>query len=636
MPVDGLAVFASDDDVDDVTISPSGTYLAVKSSKGGASAVSFLETATLKMLGGHRLTGLEVILSATWANDERVVLALGERSGPLAPPTYYGDLVAIDVNGRNLRTIFGFRSGESTTGTRIRKKQSLKAWGYLLDPLPHDADHVLIRSVPWGREYMDRTTSIYKVNVKTGMDKRIHVGPGHALYYVTDEDGQVRAAMSAKEGGRLRPFVLDQEGAWQPLAEATSFSNAAEPYGYSAARGELYVVDDADGKPGSLLAVSAGDGSPKVLSSSPQVSPSHIVLSPDTGMPVAVRYEPDYSEWKVLDAKDRFGSVMQHLARTFEGRRVDLRSRTQDGAKLIVLVSSDVDPGVFYLVETETMAMTPLLRRNESIDVAKMRPTEAFKIKVRDGQVIHGYLTLPSDDLTEPPPLVVRPHGGPHGIRTVWGFNPRVQMLASQGIAVLEVNFRGSGGYGRAFEKAGYAEWGAAIQDDIIDAVRWAIREKVADPERICAYGGSFGGYSAVQLAIRAPDLIRCSVGVAGVYDIPGLAEASDMGESRWTRDVLARYVGDDLEAQRAASPVYHPDKIQAPVLLIHGEDDKRAPIAQAKALCSALEGVGKPCETLFIPKEGHGFRDAGNRLQAYRRTVDFLRKHLGLSARKL
>lgn len=346
--------------------------------------------------------------------------------------------------------------------------------------------------------------------------------------------------------------------------------------------------------------------------------------------PVAVAYEPDYPQWVVLDPEDPTAGMIGELGQRFPGARVSVRSQTRDGRLAVVLVSSDVDPGVFLLVDTTTGETKPLLRRREAVDPASMRPMEAFAIESRDGLPVHGYLTLPVEEPEAPLPTIVMPHGGPHGVRDRWAFHPEVQLFASRGFAVLQVNFRGSGGYGSDFEAADYQSWGDAVQHDILDAIQWSVSQKLTDPARICTYGGSFGGYSAVQLATLAPELIACAVGVAGVYDLPGLLEEGDLAEDVWAKRVLEAYLGRDEGALRSASPVHRVDRLRAPVLLVHGEEDQRAPIAQAKAMCAALKAAGKSCETFFVAGEGHGFRVEAHRYEAMSRVLDFVQRHIG------
>jgi dipeptidyl aminopeptidase/acylaminoacyl peptidase len=223
----------------------------------------------------------------------------------------------------------------------------------------------------------------------------------------------------------------------------------------------------------------------------------------------------------------------------------------------------------------------------------------------------------------------VFPHGGPHGVRDWWEFDPEVQLLASRGYAVLQVNFRGSGGYGMAFESAGHGEWGAKMLDDIADATRWAVEQKVAPADRICIYGASYGGFAALMGAAREPDLYRCAIGQAGVYDLQLMWESGDIPDMRGGRDYLERVLGTDAARLRAQSPVYNAQNIKAPVLLIHGKADERADYEQARRMKEALEQSQKKFEWLALGREGHGVYDEQTRREVYERILQFLDANL-------
>jgi dipeptidyl aminopeptidase/acylaminoacyl peptidase len=224
--------------------------------------------------------------------------------------------------------------------------------------------------------------------------------------------------------------------------------------------------------------------------------------------------------------------------------------------------------------------------------------------------------------------MIVMPHGGPHWVRDHWWFDPEVQLLAHEGFAVLQVNYRGSGGYGEAYQEAGYRQWGDRVVQDIIDATRFAVRKGFADPKRICVYGASFGAFAALQSSILAPDLFRCAVGYAGIYDLGLLSETGDIRLGRIGRGFVRTTVGEDKRALEQASPVRHAAEIAARVLLVHGKRDQRAPIEHAESLRDALAARGKQPEWLVEAKEAHGFFDEGARERMYERLLKFLKEN--------
>ena len=256
---------------------------------------------------------------------------------------------------------------------------------------------------------------------------------------------------------------------------------------------------------------------------------------------------------------------------------------------------------------------------------------EPIKLKSRDGLDLSGYLTRPlGQEQGKNLPLVVYVHGGPFGVRDYWGYDPTVQMLASRGYAVLQVNFRGSGGYGHAFEVAGYRQWGGTMQDDVTDATKWAIEQGIADAKRICIYGGSYGGYAALMGAAREPDLYRCAIGDAGVYDLRLMLTRGDIQDTTYGVNYIKEAIGDDTSLLAARSPITHIDKIKASLMLIVGGQDKRVPPIHGESVRAALGKRGIKHEWLYQRTEAHGFYDEKNIEDMYVRILAFLDASIG------
>lgn len=229
------------------------------------------------------------------------------------------------------------------------------------------------------------------------------------------------------------------------------------------------------------------------------------------------------------------------------------------------------------------------------------------------------------------PPLVVLPHGGPHGIREEWWWEPWSQLLASRGYAVLQVNFRGSGGYGQAFQTAGYRQWGGLMIDDLIDATRWAVEQGHADGKRVCTLGASFGGYAALMSAAREPELFRCAISYVGVSDLALMHSRGDIQDSSYGESYLKRVIGEDADELADFSPTTHAADIKAAVMLIHGGEDVRVPIIHAERMRKALAKADRPVEWMVEDSEGHGFYRESHRLAfLYEGVLAFLAKHTG------
>ncbi|RZK98577.1 MAG: S9 family peptidase, partial [Rubrivivax sp.] len=287
----------------------------------------------------------------------------------------------------------------------------------------------------------------------------------------------------------------------------------------------------------------------------------------------------------------------------------------------------------FYLFDTETKKAGYLLSRRGWVDPEKMARVKPVEFKARDGLAMRGYLTLPPGKGERNLPLVINPHGGPFGIYDTWSHDTDPQILAAAGYAVLQVNYRGSGNYGRSFNQSGAQQWGLAMQDDLTDATRWAIAQGIADPGRICIYGGSYGAYAALMGVAKEPDLYRCAVGYVGVYDLVKLS-AQESRESKRLNTWTSEWMGSG-EKLAPVSPNRLANQIKVPVFLAAGGEDETAPIDQSQGMEAALKKAGVPVETLYYKTEGHGFYDVEHRTEYYRRLLAFLSHNLGGSTAK-
>jgi dipeptidyl aminopeptidase/acylaminoacyl peptidase len=300
-------------------------------------------------------------------------------------------------------------------------------------------------------------------------------------------------------------------------------------------------------------------------------------------------------------------------------------------------VSSVRDPGTYYLVDLGASKLKPLVKVAPWIDASKMAEVKPVRYSARDGLELTGYLTLPPGRAAEKLPLIIHPHGGPHGVRDYARFDPNVQFLASRGYAVLQVNFRGSGGFGLEFQKAGHREWGQKMQDDLADGVAWAVKEGFADPARVGIYGASYGGYAAMMGLVRHPELYRVGMTFAGVSDLEGMFDETIRSRGwyrRRSRDEL-RYWEDvigsrrDVETLRALSPLHNVASIRAPVFIAHGRMDFIVEYDQATRLHEALRRRDATVDFFSVADDGHGFVREENRIELLRRIEKFLAAHM-------
>ena len=318
--------------------------------------------------------------------------------------------------------------------------------------------------------------------------------------------------------------------------------------------------------------------------------------------------------------------------KSFPGEMLSFNSFSRDGSKVLFSVWSDRDSGSYYLYDRTTRKAQKVVDYRPWLKPETMAQVRPIEFTNRNGQKIFGFYTAMG---TGPKPMIVMAHGGPFGIYDTWGFDDEVQFLASRGYAVLQVNYQGSGGRGEAFTQAGWLGWGTTIQNDITDGVRWAIEQKLADPGRICTFGASFGGYTALFQPILNPGMYKCAIGYVGVYDLPLMRKTDrNMGQAKRTTRFFDRTLGTDMSALANVSPVQRVADLNVPVMLVHGSDDKTADLNQYKAMDAALRAAGKPAETFLASGEGHGFYKPENRAELFRRMEAFLGKHIGPGSR--
>jgi len=611
----------------DAKISPKGTYLAVIGQERGKRTLMFIDLKTRKFASVLRPDAMDMVGDFEWVNDQRVVAEIVSQTGSLAAPVNRGELYAVDADGRNGRMIFGYRAGEAqlTPMGNGGRQDFGSAW--LIDPLRRDGKHVLVGAYTWGDNPDGVGVIVYRLDVDTGVKTVVTHVPmtGAVPAIMTDAAGDPRVAVTSDVDLHPHVFYREPGADWKELAGLKWLTKESVPYSFDARERIMFVSDVAPDGYG-LYSVNIDSGERKLLASN-KVPPSFIVRggAEAPGRVVAVEFEPDLPTYTFVEPEHPTARLIRALEAAFPDQRVRITSRTSDNRLVIARVSSDRDPGRFYLIDLEKHGTEPIVEVRPWVDSDQSAPMSAFHIAASDGLRIHGFFTMPPN-LKAGAPLVVLVHGGPHGVRDVWGANPEVQLLASQGFAVLQVNYRGSGGYGEAYQEAGYRHWGDRVVQDIVDATRWMVAKGMADDKRVCIYGASFGGYAALQATILAPDLFRCAVGYAGVYDLALMDKVGDIPETRLGRAYVHVVVGDDKAALRSVSPVHNAEKIKARVLLIHGDTDRRVPIEHAEALRDAMTAKGNPPEWLVESDEGHGFYDEGARQKMYTKLVAFLK----------
>lgn len=353
-----------------------------------------------------------------------------------------------------------------------------------------------------------------------------------------------------------------------------------------------------------------------------------IVTSYDRSKLLGVAYETEKRHYHWFDSAR--GELQASLENTFKGCDVRISDTSADENVKLVYVTYDREPGVYFVLDQKAGTLTQF-KRVRDIDPRQLRPMQPISYKAHDGLLIHGYLTLPAGAAGKRVPLVVHPHGGPFGIRDYWGYDSEVQFLASRGYAVLQPNYRGSGGYGRMFLDKGKCQWGRAMQDDLTDAVKWAIDQGIADPKRIAIYGASYGGYATLAGVTLTPDLFCCGVNYVGPADLE--ITFKNRGDDAFLRgndfSYQREWVGPTSEYRAETSPVNLVDRIKVPTFHAYGEKDPRVKYDHWTRLEAQLKKYNKPYESLEEAHQGHGFRNESAAIRLHTAIEAFLSKYL-------
>ena len=329
----------------------------------------------------------------------------------------------------------------------------------------------------------------------------------------------------------------------------------------------------------------------------------------------------------VLDKSDKVSQVVSAFARSYEGFNISVVNQTDDEKQVLLHVSSGAHAGEYFLFDFETRKARFLISMRENIDGNELSPLEDATFVASDGVRIPGWFMAPKG--VELPPLVVYIHGGPHGPYNEYSFNTRWHLLNEMGYAVYAPNFRGSGGYGPRFEQSGYGLWGTRMIDDMYEGVQALIDAGKVNPDRVCAFGGSYGGYGTAQSLVRHNDFYKCGVVIAGVFDFKVMMKLTDIADTYMGDNFMAKVIGEDPELLRSISPQENIDKIKAPMLILHGEEDERTPFKDAVKFVEALKEQDKRFEYKWYPKEGHGNVNIENRVDEWQRIQAFFYENL-------
>jgi dipeptidyl aminopeptidase/acylaminoacyl peptidase len=615
-------------------LSPDGQKLAFLAPSGGTYGLAMLDLVTRKVTIPIHIEG-ESIQSFNWKGNDHLVFQ-GEIGGIEVP-----QVASTDVQGKKVFSLL--------KAQKEKLRESIYS-GTVIAMRTEEPDHIIAEGFTLDSDYSKEESSsqmtlperiLMKINVLNGARTMVcPAGDGDVSNWYDDfhldHEGQVRTAV--KYHGDTADLVYRDTTTdpWRPIRKFDARSVGWVVLGFTGDDRGVYVDDLEASETGALRVFDTSTGTLGPVLFAPEGGEigaeyppdSGLIFSPDQKRLLGLRYTTDRVHYHWFEPK--FAALQERLERSFPGYVVGITSMSDDETRMVVRRYSDRDPGAYYLLDATKGTMGLVTTVTTGIDPAKMAPMTPISYEARDGLEIHGYLTMPLSFIPGTPmPLVVHPHGGPFGPRDDWRFDPEVQFLATRGYAVLQVNFRGSGGYGLKFLNAGFHEWGGKMQDDLTDGVKWAIDKGYADPKRVAIFGASYGGYATLAGLVFTPELYKCGVNYVGVSDLAEQTRRKYELENPESLSFFRQRIGDSSQVLYSRSPVNFVERIRVPLLNAYGENDPRVDIAQWVELKAQLDKYHKTYEYMVARDEGHGFSHSEDAVSWYSRVEDFLKRNL-------
>lgn len=615
-----------------VKISPTGEYLAMSVDRNGQDVLTVLRLSDMSIVKVNQLPDEKSVGQYYWASPDRLIFNSVKKFGSYARPMGTGEWYGVNADGSQPRPLVF----QGTRDATQRGKSIGNERFSMLDTLDDGSGNVLMQ-VAYPRSSTGAGTEVVLLDTLSGRRKSLARAPRENCQIALDGQKSPRYAVcydDENENGEYDSqnelYKLGSDGKWSLINSSKSTGQRLSVLGTSKAGTVFATADDGKGTE-AIGTIDTATGKFQSRFHDPVSDPDSYITSADGEDIIGVITQAGAPRVTMLDEAHPDAEVYASLSQAFEGQLVRFSSATRDGKKIVVSVSSDTNPGQLYLYDRESGKAHFLMQNRSWLKSEDMASVKPFNFKSRDGMQLYGYLTVPKGSEGKNLPMIVNVHGGPMGPRDNWGFNWETQLLASRGYLVLQVNYRGSGGFGKAFQDMAYGQWATGIMNDVIDATHWAIDKGYADKDRICVYGGSFGGYASMMAPARAPDLFSCAFGYVGAYDAQVQMTLSDTSKSESGMRYLLRALGKTRAERDAMSPVNHASEIRIPVYLAAGARDPRCPPENTEEMATALTKAGNPPEGLIMQSgEMHGFYKEENNLNLYTKMLAFFDKHIG------
>ncbi len=601
-----IADFVRQDKFKEIAVSQKGTYVAAAVPEGDRTVLYILKTGE-----SRPLTRIDVsarrshVYGIYWVSDHRLIYSVAVRDQLDERPARTGETWAIEADGSKRVRMPGY-------GVRI------------LDTLDDDDDHIVASLYGNG----DGFTEMTLLDVYGGAPKRLAEAPIRYGWLMADGAQEARFAGGRDEKDYARLYWrAPGKDKWQVVNDESVTGRVMYPLGFSADNTVAYLRAEEKAGPDAILAFDVATGTSKEIVRDAFADPSGLINAIGKRTPIGVLYAGATPRYVYFDPESEDARAHQRLQKAFPGQIVSTSDYTTTRREVLVYTYADREPGGYYVMNLDTRKVSPMMFAADWLDPQRLAPMRDVVFQARDGRRIPALLTVPVGSDGKHLPLVIHPHGGPFGVQDEWGYDPTVQVLASHGYAVLQVNYRGSSGYGREFQEAGYKRWGLEMQDDLTDATRWAIDQGIADNDRICIFGASYGGYAALMGVAKEPTLYRCAVGQVGVYDLGRVRTRDSLGNDA-ARRFFERTMNDGNLSE--VSPNRFAERIKVPVFLSAGHEDYTAPVEHTQMMEAALKKAGVPVEALYFKTEGHGIYKREHRAEFYARLLTFLQRNIG------
>ncbi|MFZ6734177.1 alpha/beta fold hydrolase [Undibacterium sp. Ji42W] len=607
--------------IEKVQVSPDGKTIAMLAAgKNNRIVLSVMDTTTMtpRIIAGYEKTDVN---DFHWVNAQRLIFSTWDNNAGQDEFRSGNGMFAVNVDGSQFRQLVG---GSGASNARVL------SYGHsFLSPVNTASSNDIYVTRRSGTRN-NPTSSLFKLDTVTGQSE-IVATPQNAVGFMIDKTGALRIANTNVDNLSGVDYKDEKTQQWRTLISYDRTKEDGFSPAFISPDGQLYVTAH---KGQDTTSVYRYDLEKNKIDDTPVISTKgfdftgNFIFNKKLNKLLGITYETDAAGVLWLD--DKLKALQAKIDKALPNTINSLSIATDADTQLVVVFSrSDIHPGSYLIYNTKTEQFTAIGDRKPEINAKDMSYKDFVKVKARDGMEIPTYMTIPHNTTGKNLPMVVMVHGGPYVRGGHWNWNRETQFLASRGYIVIEPDFRGSEGYGKTLHKAGWRQWGLAMQDDVTDVTKWAIEKGYADPKRICIAGASYGGYAVLMGLIKEPELYRCGISWVGVTDINLLYDVSwsDTAGSTWARYGMPVLIGDqqkDAAQLKATSPVEQAQRLTKPLILAYGVEDVRVPLVHGERFKKAVPATTK-VEWITYKGEGHGWRQLNNNVDFWNRVEKFL-----------